>query len=1014
MELPYSALTSIRDLYLRGLYRQAYQIAETHGPMRTWDGAAPRILAGRLAIQLGAVRQGRQMHLATVREYPANLEAIYYHARYRLEHWGPYSCWRFMRLHTDWTDAPPELRADWIALEGSVQARFSDVDRAEECLRRAEAEAGDRPWLNIEKTNIYELTQRHDEALVAARHSLELQPWFRPGVQATAHLLYRKGDETAAIDFLREATQHLESGIIWAQLSAMQFDRHDYHDARFSLEKYLKLSPMLEPKTAERIQARQSDIAYFLGETSQALELASGVNEPFHKEFAATLTQAPPIPQATLLNLEQMAMVARADAHEQLAGYWKLERVAVAEGSPSTVCGLPDATERHTYEQAGWRVVDCRLDTTVAHDLIQRGLPFFMTLVESGFAIHRLVVGADPVRRSIDLVETSERYPVESSITQLQEKYTLTGPRIRVAVPPNEQHRLDGFAPSDVELHDRLHSILMMLNEQAYTKARHAIDALKQEHPDHRLTTDAELAWGYATGQSMRLLDILEKLLVDHPRNSTLVIAKSAVLRELGRVRERQDWLEEHGFALDAEPILAQSLAQTMLPNPNRRADARMLLRRSVRNRPQATAGYLLLGALDWEEQRYQEAVDLYRMAACLDDLDEQFVEAYSRASRWCDRGSEPVGLLQRRVTESDTPSAIAAICLFQLLWERGEPDQGFVVLDLAINKLLASPSEPKNQTQLGRLFLERAGYRADFRQFDDAERDLEQSKLIVPRADWLRQAARVARTKPNFTEALAHVRELLTIDPVNAENHRLYISLLAQTEGPNAARSQMAEVVQRYPQVYPLQKLRAEYLSMDSREKAIHAVDALLKLCPDDAWAHRQRALLLADTDQPDEALAAAHRAGELEPDHPSQHAVLAHVHQKAGRVEETIQTLREGITLWPDHELMLYELFEASRDAEEKAESLQHIREQLHRHPHSGEGLLIYHELSLREIEDPEDMEELLEIMEQFHDDRPDLWQSHSAMVQQLAMMQRLEEATAMAEAAVERFPLVPTGLG
>ena len=55
---------------------------------------------------------------------------------------------------------------------------------------RAETHAHrDRAWLCIERASAYEFAERFDDALAAAHRSLELHPWFRPGVQAEAHLL---------------------------------------------------------------------------------------------------------------------------------------------------------------------------------------------------------------------------------------------------------------------------------------------------------------------------------------------------------------------------------------------------------------------------------------------------------------------------------------------------------------------------------------------------------------------------------------------------------------------------------------------------------------------------------------------------------------------------------------------------------------------------------------------------------------------------------------------------------
>src|SRR6187401_313273 len=107
MEIAPAELTRVRELYLQGHYRQAYEAATAIAPLREWSGTAARLIGGRLAIQLGAPRLGRRMHLRAFRDTPGHFEAIYYHARYRMERFGPLSTWRFMRAHPDWSDAGP-------------------------------------------------------------------------------------------------------------------------------------------------------------------------------------------------------------------------------------------------------------------------------------------------------------------------------------------------------------------------------------------------------------------------------------------------------------------------------------------------------------------------------------------------------------------------------------------------------------------------------------------------------------------------------------------------------------------------------------------------------------------------------------------------------------------------------------------------------------------------------------------------------------------------------------------
>ena len=142
MDLAPADLTRIRELYAQGYYRRAYDAADGGRPDPGVDGhagAADR-RAGWRSSSVRRSSAGNCTWLA-FRSTPAYPEAIYYHARYRMERFGPLSTWEFMRKHPDWSDAPPELHADWLALSGFIAARLRDFDRAERWLNRAEAVA---------------------------------------------------------------------------------------------------------------------------------------------------------------------------------------------------------------------------------------------------------------------------------------------------------------------------------------------------------------------------------------------------------------------------------------------------------------------------------------------------------------------------------------------------------------------------------------------------------------------------------------------------------------------------------------------------------------------------------------------------------------------------------------------------------------------------------------------------------------------------------------------------------
>ena len=77
--------------------------------------------------------------------------------------------------------------------------------------------------------------------------------------------------------------------------------------------------------------------------------------------------------------------------YELLARFWKHPLPNPRADAQPPLDGLPDAAERDRAEQAGWVAREFTLSLDAAVELIGRGVPFLVTLVEAGFSQPRLV-----------------------------------------------------------------------------------------------------------------------------------------------------------------------------------------------------------------------------------------------------------------------------------------------------------------------------------------------------------------------------------------------------------------------------------------------------------------------------------------------------------------------------------------------------------------------------------------------------------------------------------------------
>src|SRR6187549_1016771 len=110
MDVSAGDLARIGDLYDRGLYLQAWQASTRVGPLREWRGTSARVLAGRLAGNLGAQRLGRVLHFRAWRDDREDLEALYSYTYALLDRRGPLDAWSVLRPGGDFAGAPEALR----------------------------------------------------------------------------------------------------------------------------------------------------------------------------------------------------------------------------------------------------------------------------------------------------------------------------------------------------------------------------------------------------------------------------------------------------------------------------------------------------------------------------------------------------------------------------------------------------------------------------------------------------------------------------------------------------------------------------------------------------------------------------------------------------------------------------------------------------------------------------------------------------------------------------------------
>lgn len=129
---------NIKALYDKGLCRKAFDLATTVGPLNRFTGSDARIMAGRIALNLGATRLSHCLHIKAHRLDPNGIRAQAYYLETVLGMRGPVFAWQlFKRLEREkqkhiLNEASDEGWEYFFTLGARVCGHFRDFERAEQ------------------------------------------------------------------------------------------------------------------------------------------------------------------------------------------------------------------------------------------------------------------------------------------------------------------------------------------------------------------------------------------------------------------------------------------------------------------------------------------------------------------------------------------------------------------------------------------------------------------------------------------------------------------------------------------------------------------------------------------------------------------------------------------------------------------------------------------------------------------------------------------------------------------
>jgi tetratricopeptide (TPR) repeat protein len=998
-QLSAEALQRIQELYAQGKYLRAYNYTQQFGPLESWKSTDGRLIAGRLAPQLGSRLLGRKLHHRAFLRDRTHPEAQYYFAWTVLEHRGPLATWRWMKEFGDFGKLEPDVRSDLLALKARLAFSLRDFQIAEELLAEAEKICPGKPWLMVERAYLCEAADRYEEALLAARRARADDHWYRPAIHCLSHMLQLLNQDEEALAFLSEAAQHIEGTSVWCDLAGLQTEMKRFGEARESLDRCVANAPLMDKDFAQWLNALRADVAYHCGNFPVAAEFAKQVEGPFYQRFAERLEKTDGGGKRIQLPVgfvRQHHMTCAPATLSAISKFWQrpAEHLSVAE----KICydGTPAHGERSWAEQNGWATREFRVTQRSAEQLLERGIPFTLATVGPGNAHLQAVIGFDEVRASLIIRDPYHRRTHEFQSEKALEHYISSGPRGMALVPIEKAALLEGIDFPEAELYNALHRLNTSLISLDRTAAQAELEKMKVSASDHRLTLQAQRGLATYDANLSDHLVAVEKLLQQFPKDVNLQLARLGCLRDLVAREKRADALREACAEKDADPLLWREQAYELSLDGREHAAAARWIKRVIRCRPFDAYAIYLEGNLLWSQRRFDEATERYRFAASLDDKKEHFACAYFNATRHLKQADKAMAFLAERFQRLGKLSHFPATSLF---WAHSELHQTKTAFEVLEHALTLRPDD-------GELLLYAADAYARYQNIERAKSLLAKAEGRAQRTHWLRTAATMADYFGELKNALALWRQILEIEPLAVDVNRSIAQLTGETEGPAAALAFLQNVCERFPYNFALHTVWLEWLRMEGETTMEPVLRKLTDIDPINAWAHRELALTLARLEKFEAAFAEAELAITLDPSNPAGFNVRGWMRLHQGKRDEAKTDLRKSISMAVDFGSGINDLLESCSSLAERKEAIAFVEQELIRQVVFGDGLLAFRQVAHPFLSP----EELLQSLRKALAERPDLWHAWSATIYQLTDMQRHDEALKLAREAAERFPLLP----
>lgn len=993
-------LQSVKALYRAGRYLDAWRCSQEIGPLASWRGEEARITAGRLARVLGHQQLAHVCFYRAWKEYPQSSKALYYHARARIGRSGYYRVRLLLEKNRELTDRPGKGHAQWQAFHAMLYSRYRDFERADACIEAALREDPNDAWLHCEYSFVLELEDRYQEALQAIRQAYVIKENYRPALQQEAYLLQLMGHDEEAYELLQRARKKVQSFSLYWQLLDMMMERKAWNQADALLTEIEELSPIRDKYADNWIHARRGEIRYYQGNYPLAIESIARVDSPYYKDICRNLENAIYPPRIKLLQVNFVRQHHDTCGPATMSAILNFLKVEVSQQEivdSIWYAGTTAYDERKWSLEKGLLVREFALDFDSARQLIDKGIPVALTTEEPDSAHLQALVGYDEARGVFFIRDPYEREYQEFLIDHFLERYAASGPRAFVMLPRERQADLAAIELPQAEQYDALYELKDHLQQHDVEAARETLCDVEQRWPGSRMA--AQCTWTLACYESNvpAALQAVDRLQAMYPEDDALQLRRQRLMSNMGQNRERRQLLAESwSGGGNMHQSLLQEYIDLCADDGRDNHFTRELLWDMLRRFPQSAPAYYCLAGIQWDEREFERAIETFRMAACLDYLNESYALAYFKAGRLRGQEKEAMEWLHHRYERHRQRSSSPAITLFRACEFMDQEARGIEFLYKAMERR-------DDDGDLKLFLLDQLG---NLGRLEEAEKLLLESRGKVRESDWLMSRAELLELQQDFSGALAVWQQVTERLPLNVYARERYTRLLASLEGRGSVLAYMRRLVAEHADNPDYHRLLLQWSDDEPPSETEPVFRQLLILDPANVWAHRNLAINLMEQGKVEAALEQLDLAQKIEPNKPNIRILKGDAWRQLGNMQRAAELYREAIALSVDATSAYERLLGCATDAVQRRQDLDFIHQQLVSQTINDDAMLAFRSVATSILS----AEEVYEHLHQGWQARPDSWYSWAALIEQCQDMRLFDEAEKYAADAVASFPFLP----